>query len=211
VPRAHQVERRIRGLESADVEDAGQAAAVARHEHVARHEVAMVHDVGGVTARQVPQLRPHPAQPVHVEQPRAADEARFQPLVVIVQVAAAAAAGERPAEGGDRPDADDELGQVACKRRRVARVRVGGDGAGQPRLHRPRQRIARARLAERDRLRGSEPGSSRQLGRCLRLRLERPPHHVDVPGFKREPGRAEVADPEDRVNRPGGGDVPDRQ
>jgi len=211
VPRAYQVERRIRGRQAADVEDARQTAAVARHEHVARHEVAVVHDVVGITARQVPQLRPHPAQPVHVEQPRAADEARFQPLVVIVQVAAAARTGERPAEGGDRPDADDELGQVDRERGRVARIRVGGDGAGQPRLHRPRQRIARARLAERGRLRGLEPGPPRQLGRCPRLRLERPPHHVDVPGVKREPGRVEVADPEDRVHRPGGGDGPDRQ
>jgi hypothetical protein len=171
----------------------------------------VVHDVGGSTARQVPKLRPHPAQPAHVEQSRAADEARFQPLVVIVQVAAAPPTGERPAEGGDRPHADDELGQVERERGRLARVRVGGDGAGQPRLHRPRQRIARARLAERDRLRGVEPGPSGQLGRRLRLRLERPPQHVDVPGLKREPGRVEVADPEDRVHRPGRGDRPDRQ
>ena len=36
-----------------------------------------------------------------VEQPGTVQEARFQPLVVFVELAAAAAAGEGPAEGGD--------------------------------------------------------------------------------------------------------------
>jgi hypothetical protein len=213
VPGAQQVEGRVGGAEPADVEDPGQPS-VGRDEHIARHEVAVVHDVPGVAARQLPQRRPHPTQPAGVEQPGTAQEARFQPLVVVAQVAAAA--GERPATGGDRPDAGDELGQVARERSRLPRVGVGRHGvgchdAGQPRLHRPRQRIARARLAQRDRLRSAEPGPPGELGGRLRLRLQRAPDRDRVPGFEREPGRVAVADAEDRVDRPGPGDGPDRQ
>jgi hypothetical protein len=184
MPSAQQVEGRVGGAEPADVEDPGQPS-VGRDEHVARHQVAVVHDVPGVAAQQLPQRRPHPAQPAGVEQPLAAQEARFQPGVVVAQVAATAAAGERPAAGGDRPDAGgdrpdagDELGQVERERNRLPRVGTGGrgvdcHGAGQPRLHRPRQRIARARLAQRDRLRGGEPGPPGELGGRIRLRLQR--------------------------------------
>jgi hypothetical protein len=210
VPGAQQVEGRVGRAESADVEDPGQAR-VSRDEQVARHEVAVAHDVPGIAARQLPQRRPQPTQPAGVEQPGAAQEARFQPRVVVVQVAAATAAAERPAAGRDQPDAGDELGQVARERSRLPRVGAGRHGAGQPRLHRPRQRIARAGLAQRDRLRSAEPGPPGELGGRLRLRLQRAPDRDRVPGFEREPGRVAVADAEDRVDRPGPGDGPDRQ
>ena len=93
-----------------------------------------------------------------------------------------------------------------------ARVRVGRHGAGQPRLHRPRQRIPLARLAQRDRLRGGGTGSARParpaaFASASSVRRD----HARVPGFEREPGRVAVADAEDRVDRPGPGDRPDRQ
>jgi hypothetical protein len=220
VPGAQQVEGRVGRGEPADVEDPGQASA-GRDEHVARHEVAVVHDVPGIAARQIPQRRPHPAQPNGVEQPLAALEAGFQPLVVVAQIAAAAAAGERPDAGGDRPDAGDELRQVERERDRLPRVGVGCHGVGchgvgchdawQPGLHRPRQRVARARLAQRDRLRGSEPGPPGELGGRLRLQLQHAQDRDRIPGFEREPGRVAVADAEDRVDRPGPGHRPDRQ
>ena len=171
----------------------------------------MVHDVFGPIARQFPQPGPAAAERGHVHQPFAAEQAHLYPLVVGGQVTAAAGAGEDTAAGGDRPDAGDELGQVAGERHRFARVSVGGHRARQPRLHRPWQRVTRARVAQRDRLGRGKLGAPGQFGRCLGLRLQPAPHLAGVPGFQRESGGIAVANAEDRVDRPGAGHLPHRQ
>ena len=171
----------------------------------------MGHHVAARAARQVAHLLPHPAQPGHVEEVLAVAEALLHPGVVRPQVAAAAGAAEGPAAGADRPHPGDELGQVARERRGLARILGGGHGAGQPGLHRPRQRVPGPRLAERDRLGGAEPGPPGQFPRRLRLGLQLAARPAGIPRAQREPGGQPVADPEDRVDGALRRDGPDRQ
>ena len=123
------------------------------------------------------------------------------------QVTSPARSAERPAPRADRAHAADELGQVMRERDGSARVLIGGRHPGQPGLHRPRQRVARAGLADGHRLGRGEPGSPRQLAGRGRLRFQLPPHRGGIARPQREPGREPAADAEDGVDRPRGIDL----
>lgn len=129
VPGADQVERRVGGTEAADVEHAGQAPA--GDQDVPRGQVAVAHDVRRL-ARQFPERGPHVGQARDVEESLALAEAGAHPRVVVLQVAAAPAAAERPAAGTDRPDPGDELRQVTGEGNRVRGVVLVARAAGQP-------------------------------------------------------------------------------
>ena len=82
-------------------------------------------------------------------------------------------------------------------------------GAGQPGLHRPRQRVAGPGLADRDRLRGGEAGPAVQLAGRRGLRLE--PPRASLRRDERQPRDEVVAEPEEGVDRPLRADGPQRQ
>ena len=89
---------------------------------------------------------------------------------------------------------------------------VGRRGhARQPCLHRPRQRVTRARLADCDRPGHRYRRVPRELGRRPRLALQDGQRRGGVASLAREPGGELPADPEDRVVRPRRGDPPDRE
>jgi hypothetical protein len=69
----------------------------------------------GVRARQLPELRPQAGHPGHVEQAFALPQAGGHPVVVLLQVPAAALAAERAAADGDGPDVADERAQVGSE------------------------------------------------------------------------------------------------
>jgi hypothetical protein len=83
--------------------------------------------------------------------------------------------------------------------------------AGQPGLDAPRQRIARARLSDRHRLRGGHGGGVGQFTRGLGLGHQRRVGLRRVVTDQRESGGQVVADPEDRVHGPGRTQLGDRQ
>jgi hypothetical protein len=117
------------------------------------------------------------------------------------QVTAPAPPAEQPAARADRAHAADELGQVTRERHGPARVLIQRRDPGQPGLHRPGKRVARAGRADRYRLWRAEPGTPRQLTRRGRLRLQPPPHRRGIAGPQRKPGREPAADAEDGVDR----------
>jgi hypothetical protein len=120
---------------------------------------------------------------------------------VVLQVAAAPAAAEYPAARGDRPDPGDELGQVGGEGFGFGGVVFVTGAAGQPRLHRPRQRVAGSRPADGDLLRHGEPAGGGQFPGRRRLGLERAADGDRV-GFLQREARGElVPEAEDRVDR----------
>ena len=86
MPRAHEVERRIRGSKAATVEHAHEPTAC--DEEIGRDQVAVTHDVR-VDLGQLPELRPQRPQRCDVEQGDAVAKARVDPLVVVGEVSAA--------------------------------------------------------------------------------------------------------------------------
>ena len=170
----------------------------------------MAHHVGGL-AGQFPERGPHPGQVPDVEESLAFPEAGAHPVVVVLQVAAAPAAGERPAPGADRPDRADELGQVVGEGHLAGGVVLVARATGQPGLHRPRERVAGARLAQGDGRGHREPGRGGELpgGRCLGLQF--PAGHGGVCSLQGEPRGEPVTEAEDGVDRAGGGDAADVQ
>lgn len=130
-------------LEPADVDHSGQPAGVVE-QHIAGDKVGVRHHLG--PARQLAPTAPQVAQARHVHQVGAVFEALLDPVVVCGQVAVAAAAREQTPVGRQRTQLADEPGQVA--RQRIGRRSVPGHPAGQPGLHRPRQRVARTGLAD---------------------------------------------------------------
>jgi hypothetical protein len=152
-------------------------------------------------AGQFPEGGPHQRQPPDVEQPLTFPEAGAHPRIVVLQVAAAPPAAEHPATRGDRPDPSDELGQVGGEVGRPGGVVFVAGAAGQPGLHRPRQRVTGARLADGDLLGHGEPGGGGQFPGGRRLGLERAADGGGVGHLQREARGELVAEAEDRVDR----------
>jgi hypothetical protein len=138
-------------------------------------------------------------------------QAGVHPLVVVRQVSAASAAGERPAADPDRPDADDELRQVAGEGHLAGGVVLLARATGQPGLHRPRQRIAGSRLAQGDDRGHREPGRDGELRGGRRLGLQVPAGRDGVGALQGEPRSEPVTEAEDGVVRAGGGNAADVQ
>ena len=115
-------------------------------------------------------------------------KAGLHPLVVSEQVAASAAAAERPASGVDGADVADELGHVVRERHRFPGIGLGGHGAGYPCLHRPWKRIVQPGFAKRDGLGRRKPGAADQRAGRGRFGLQRAACRVDVARSQREPG-----------------------
>ena len=92
-------------------------------------------------------------------------------------------------------------GQIMRERHRPAWVLIQRRNPGQPGLHHPRQRVARAGRADRYRLGRGKPGTPGQLARRSRLRLELPPCRGGITRPQREPGRELVSDAEDGADR----------
>ena len=198
VPGRDQVQCRVGRTEPADVQHAGQPPG--GDQHVAGNQVAVVHHVGGRSPRQLPQPRPLAAQPRHVQQPLAALEAGLQPRVVIMQVAAAAGAGERPARGcrsTARPgmnsarssaNATDSPGSRRSPRRRAATsgptTAADSPAPGSP---------SATGSGVGTRVRPASSGAASASASSPRPRRR--------PRAEREPGREPVADAEDRVDR----------
>jgi hypothetical protein len=199
MPGRHEIQRGVGRFHVADVQDPGQAPA--RHEHVAGNQVGVAHHVAARAARQLPHDLPHAAQPGNVQQLAAALEAGLQKRVMGSQVAAPSTPAERPAPRVDRADAADELGQVMCERGGLSGVVVVGRYPGQPGLHRPGKRVARAGFAERHGFGRGEPRAPRQLTGGRRLGLQHRPHPACVTALQREPGGEPLADAEDGVDR----------
>jgi hypothetical protein len=130
---------------------------------------------------------------------------------VVFQVAAAPLAGEHPAPGADRPDPGDELRQVGGEGSRSGGVVLVTGAAGQPGLHRPRQRVARSRLAQGYLLGYGEPGGAGQLTGGRALGLQQAAGRGRVGSLQGEPRREPVSDAEDGVDRPRRGDPTDGQ
>jgi hypothetical protein len=130
---------------------------------------------------------------------------------VVLQVAAAPLTGDHPAPGVDRPDPGDELRQVGGERSRAGGVVLVTGAAGQPGLHRPRQRVARARLAQGYLLGHGEPGGAGQLTGGRALGLQQAADRGRVGSLQGEPRREPVPDAEDGVDRARRGDPADGQ
>jgi hypothetical protein len=130
---------------------------------------------------------------------------------VRLQVTAATAAAERPPAGADRPDPGDELGQVGCEGNRAGRIVLIPRAAGQPRLHRPGQRVAVARLAQCDLLGHGEPGGACQLPGGRRLCLKQAAGGTGIAAPQRQPRRQPLTDAEDGVDGARRADPADRQ
>jgi hypothetical protein len=130
---------------------------------------------------------------------------------VVLQAAAAPPAAEHPAPRGDRPDPGDELGEVGGEGGRSGGIVFVAGAAGQPGLHRPRQRVAGARLADGDLLGHGEPGGGGQFPGGRRFGLERAADGGGVGPLQREARGELVADAEDRVDRARRVDPADRQ
>ena len=114
----------------------------------------------------------------------------------------------RPSVGTARRSATSAA-RSRAKRVRAARVHRGTVRPGQPGLHRPRQRVAVPRLAQRDGLGHRHPQRADQPPGGRRLLLEGAPHRVRDPGLQREPRREVVAQPGDRVHGAGQRQQPD--
>ena len=82
---------------------------------------------------------------------------------------------------------------------------------GQPGLHRPRERVAGARLAQGDGRGHREPGRGSELPGGRRLGLQFLAGHGGVGPLQREPRGESVTEAEDGVDRAGGGDAADVQ
>jgi hypothetical protein len=130
---------------------------------------------------------------------------------VVLQVAAAPVAAEHAAAGRDRPDAGDELGQVGGEGGRAGRVVLVAGAAGQPGLHRPRQRVAGPGLADGDLPGHREPGGRGQFAGGGRLGGERAAYRRRVGALQGEPRREPVPEAEDGVDGARRGDPADRQ
>src|SRR3712207_4309022 len=109
MPGGDEIEGRIGGAQTADIDDSDEAFLV--DQHVAGDEVAVGHDVASGGGGQSAEPGPQSPERLDIEQRAAPVETGRHPDVVIGQLTSATRATKGPTPGGDRADVSDELGQ----------------------------------------------------------------------------------------------------
>ena len=208
MPGGDQIEGGIRGTQTTDVDDPDEPSL--RDKHVAGNEVAVCHNVGE-GARQIPHVRPDPADPGHVEELLAVLKAGLHPRVVGAQIPTPTRTGENTTASLDRPHALDEGGQIMSEGRRFTRVDFNRGRPGQPRLDRPRQRIASTGIADRNRFRRHEGSTTEELPRRFSLSLQPLTGLINVGRLQRKSRCESIADAEQGIHRARRGELLDRQ
>jgi len=105
----------------------------------------------------------------------------------------------------------DESGQITNEGCRFARVDLNCGRPGQPRLDRPRQRIASTGLADRNRFRRREGSTTEELPRGFGLSSQPLTGLINVARLQRKSRRESISDAEQGIHCARRGELLDRQ